>query len=1051
MLLACAMAVNVNVLTGAEEMNISGNSLSGETYRYEAEDMQLNHVRFPNTTGVNPGEAVGVYWNNKDTFPSTLASSSFTRMVVEAPEDGIYPIEVVYYAGKYPFRVYVNGTLTADDVLPGNDWGRATKSYDVQLKAGKNVLIFAVAAWGCFDCVMLPKELKTVEKADEADKYYAINSTLQSVYLLPETELHNPEAELYPQTFTYDTDDEYIGKATFNVSALEGYSLTFSYYATAANSDGTANIACAVNGEAKFIVNVPADELNTPLEYTIDATTLVENGLQDGNNIIEFIPVSQTAKVGLHYITLQKSDDYVPVEKNVKTGVELRDYISYRGRTLDVGTSVSFDWSGNGFAFNYEGKGDIVATITTSGRDTTRIAIYVDDENRTTTNSEKRVVKVLPSGTSKVKLASNLPEGKHTIEVLKVTEACGSLAQLDSIAYDIDGKISKWKAPDYKMLVVGGSVSCGNQIYADGTEDASLSYVANLAQAYNMDWNTITVSGRGIMQGYNSEDGWAASQEKQLRSLADYTSFFRDNKTKWDKTSFEPDVIIINAGGNDLGDAVMDKFGTTVEDFCNTVVDYSSELRQQYPNALICWFYGVYVNRAHKEEFQAAVDSMKDDGIKLVYTPQMNSGADNHPDVTEHVYLSQIFSSVISKHFGVENPLDEYNPYIAPVFDEELEEKAVVFNDFEGANRNAELTLDNKYNTTVKYEQDVNLNYEAVIKTTAANGNGVNFNGRWHYGIIAPKDKAVFNASQFKTNAKLSFYLSSSTSTNVYIGVKSEDVWYSYQGFVDSNESTQSAARNSGRLQDKYMADGWKKYDALLKDFNVPDWSKVEAIAIGFYTSGVYYVDNVVFVSDDEISEETTTGEQETTAKEQETTTEPETTTESESTTELETTTGVDKETSTGVVTETTTGETTDVTEPETTTVTEKETTAEEKTTVKVPVTTKKPAVTEQNGVEKLGRTKIKKAVKKKNASKVKVSLKKIKSATGYILKISTSRKFKKKTTVTKKTKKLSLIVKHKKFKTKKKYYVKARAILKKGNAMYLGSWSKVKKVRIKK
>lgn len=978
----------------------SDNNSSDATYVYQAEDMQLNNMRFPTTSGIADGEAVGVYWTNTSEFKESLQKDSFARLIVEAPAEGNYKIQMKYNAGTYPVRIYVNGEMQIDEILPGNNWSNSKAEFNLSLSKGKNVLVFSVAAWGCFDYIVLPLQLKVVENTYEENTYYAQDAILQATTLEPYGSIFDADAVLYTGGLKYDSSDNYISKVAFNVDALEGQSLTLHYYVENYTTIGEATLECSINGNPKFAIDLSGTETHKEITYTIDANTLAEGGLWDGANEIVFTPAEGGSKVGLHYITLQKDIDYNPVERTTYTGVQLKDYISYRGRTLDINNSVTFDWSGSGFAFNFEGKGDIIATITVSGSSTTKIAIYVDDENRTTTNSENRIVKTISNGTNRIVLAKNLSEGKHTIEVLKCSEANGSLAQLDSITVNTGSKLTKWKKSDYNMLVIGGSVSCGNQIYADGKEDASLSYVANLALAYNMDWQTISCSGRGITQGYNSEDGWAASREKQLISLNEYTSFFRDKDTLWDCTEFTPDVIIVNAGGNDLGDAVMEKFGTTVDDFCEAVVEFSTELRQKYPNALICWFYGVYVNRAYKDEFQAAVDSMKDAGVKLVYTPQMNSGAANHPDVTEHIYLSQIFSEVFSEYWNVDNPLDEYNPNKAPTFDKtKLDSNKFIYNDFEGENRSNELVLENKYNTNIDILQDINLNHEGFVKTNSSNGPGVNFSTLWRYAVVKPKNAETFDASKLAKDGYLSFYVNSETASNVYVGVNINDVWYSYRGYIDEEPSTQEAARKSGKLQTKYSGNGeWYNYKVSLSDFNVENWSEVQGVAIGFYESGDYYIDNIEFSSPTVFCEETTeipTTEESTTQKAY-----------------------VEDSTTNSNVTDKISG------------------------TVK----------NADNKIVSLKKTKVVSATKKYKLKKAKISLKKIKGAKWYQIQISNKKKFNKKNIlVNKKTKKIKMAISSKKLKNKYRLYIRARAVTIVNNKKYYGKWSVLKKVTIKK
>lgn len=113
--------------------------------------------------------------------------------------------------------------------------------------------------------------------------------------------------------------------------------------------------------------------------------------------------------------------------------------------------------------------------------------------------------------------------------------------------------------------------------------------------------------------------------------------------------------------------------------------------------------------------------------------------------------------------------------------------------------------------------------------------------------------------------------------------------------------------------------------------------------------------------------------------------------------------------------------------------------------------TTKNQAVKTTTSNVKVARTKVKKTTKKKTSKKVKLTLKKIKGATGYKVQFSKTKKFKK-VLVTKVVKKAKVTIKNKKLKNKKKLYVRVKAYKKVGKKKYYSSkWSKVKRVKIKK
>ena len=235
-------------------------------------------------------------------------------------------------------------------------------------------------------------------------------------------------------------------------------------------------------------------------------------------------------------------------------------------------------------------------------------------------------------------------------------------------------------------------------------------------------------------------------------------------------------------------------------------------------------------------------------------------------------------------------------------------------------------------------------------------------------------------------------------------------------------------------------------------------------------------------------SQETTTKAPETTTKKQEQTTKaPETTTKSQETTTKapetttkapETTTKKQEQTTKAPETTTKSQETT-TKAPETTTKKQEQTTKAPETTKKQEQTTKAPETTKSqqtdnnntittdakntttagnsegiNGTsaEKtaLGRAAFSKKIKKKlSLKKIKVSIKKVENATGYEVRVATSKKFKK-TLYKKSYKKVAFTLKSKKLANKKKLYIKVRAYVLDGTNKIYGKWSKVKKVKIK-
>ena len=162
----------------------------------------------------------------------------------------------------------------------------------------------------------------------------------------------------------------------------------------------------------------------------------------------------------------------------------------------------------------------------------------------------------------------------------------------------------------------------------------------------------------------------------------------------------------------------------------------------------------------------------------------------------------------------------------------------------------------------------------------------------------------------------------------------------------------------------------------------------------------------------------------------------------------VETTTTAAAETTTVATAETTTPVAVETTTPaavETTSAVETTTNTNAQTTTK-----KQPSQTTIKSSVNVGKAVVKKAIKKKNAKKISLTLKRVKGATKYKVQIAKDKKFKK-TIVTKTTKKLTYSVSNSKFIKAKKLYARAKAIVVKGEKTYQGKWSKPKQVKIKK
>ena len=318
---------------------------------------------------------------------------------------------------------------------------------------------------------------------------------------------------------------------------------------------------------------------------------------------------------------------------------------------------------------------------------------------------------------------------------------------------------------------------------------------------------------------------------------------------------------------------------------------------------------------------------------------------------------------------------------------------------------------------------------EITIKTSLTQSIKATFNKEGSYTI-----KFWVEAGKDSLEVSREFYVSDSGITRVPLAplkLKESNKKYNFEWSWGSDLSV---------TFDLYI-DGQKINDTPIKETKYNASEKADILSKGKHEIQVIAIH---MLGDESIASEPAVLEytaeapttQEPTTEEPTTVTEPITTEEPTTATEPATT-----ETPTTVTEPATTEAPTTVAEPEST----QATTAP----VITPVAAKQSITTKNSESVKVPQAKIKKAVKKKGATKAKIYLKKIKGIQSYEIQICKNKKFKKKNTVTKNTKKLNYTFK--KLKTNKKYYVRARGVIKQGNIKITGKWSKIISVKLKK
>ena len=668
-----AMAV---VAYSVSSKNAQEVKADGKTELNVVTNAALSHVRFPGnpddgSSFGNERQGFGTNWEQSQMPALSSSQSSFARFVIEAPVAGTYQIAFTVEGGTgYPLNLYVNSESNViSKSVSSTNWGTpATEEFDVTLNQGKNVLVLQVNNWGHTRKISFPSELVLHNgRSKTSGEYNVMDFVFQATYLSASTELFNPESEVQYQALPLDGNVSFEGSATLFIDPDDANTALD----LKLKSRGEASLKVALNGDYSKNTTLSLPNYDTTTAYTYHITKAQLDAL--GYDVTQENSVRLSADAGsVQVIGAKESSvegevdpipEVEPTDPNTIDAQTIASKVKINGRSPVTNDGICLDWSLSGIDFMFTGAGAIYANFEVdSNTQNTRFAVEIDGNP---------IGYVTPSENANITLGS-LEQGTHRITLYKTSEAAGNLVRLVSMTLPEGSSIAKPAEKSLKFEILGDSITCANQI-AMGVEDAYWGYARQLAAAYNAEANLVSVSGRGLRQGFNSEEGWPASTQNQIKDLWHKKDFFRDQTTAWNTADYTPDVVVCSLGSNDLGDYILTCQGCSVEGFMNDVVSFSQTLRTAYPNAKIVWAYGSFVNRKYIAEYKTAVASLNDNNIQFVEFPQLMHGDSGHANDINHDLMASILSSKIAEMLNVQDPYNRRFDYTTVEAEDSME------------------------------------------------------------------------------------------------------------------------------------------------------------------------------------------------------------------------------------------------------------------------------------------------------------------------------------------------------------------------------------------
>ena len=223
---------------------------------------------------------------------------------------------------------------------------------------------------------------------------------------------------------------------------------------------------------------------------------------------------------------------------------------------------------------------------------------------------------------SVVTIAAALPKGEHQVKLMYVIE--GLFRTPEFRGFVLDKGCSLVKSPDLperKIEFIGNSITCGYGVesiemtdpFEDETENHWLTYANIVSDSLNAQHTSISRSGIGVYRNY---DGPKAGSAENMPWQYEYTLFNKHDE-KWDFSKYQPQLVCINLGTNDLSTNNYDitLYEKNYRMFLTTV-------RTKYPNAKIVLITGPMLGEKESTEQRAVLDRICKDANKNGFTLQ---------------------------------------------------------------------------------------------------------------------------------------------------------------------------------------------------------------------------------------------------------------------------------------------------------------------------------------------------------------------------------------------------------------------------------------------
>jgi len=342
------------------------------------------------------------------------------------------------------------------------------------------------------------------------------------------------------------------------------------------------------------------------------------------------------------------------IESSVASAAELMNsgIIYPLGRTMVLDGAVEMDYVNTGFVLKGNFEGDVKADFT-ANRVGSLLNVSID-------GGKNEVIELSLNGLTT--LASDLPKGEHTIEVISGTSmryspdpnteaghaADNGTLRLNKLYYN-GTPLTYVSDKTSRILFLGDSITCGMGLDTSvengyKASNAYYTYASVLGRMLNAEVETVARCGSQVCHF-----AWATANRNKgpIDGINWLKSINLINSTEYDYANNQPDVVVINLGSNDIPysetEGIKDYTGDKYNEDVTTLL---TKVHTMYPDAKIIWTVGMVdrntdLSKEYIGYFKSYVKTWSAENNDLAYFLDLShlsdlEGYNGHPTIETH-------------------------------------------------------------------------------------------------------------------------------------------------------------------------------------------------------------------------------------------------------------------------------------------------------------------------------------------------------------------------------------------------------------------------------